>query len=222
MQSLRDNKTQTVAGIIKKEVKRNINNLLVVGCGSGVEAAILAEELNTDVTGIDIEENFYPDAATKVMLQKGDATALNFSDKSFDFVYSYHSLEHISDPMQALREIKRVLTDDGAYWIGTPNRNRILGYLGSKDATFKEKIQWNLNDFKARLQGRFRNEYGAHAGFTERELDGMLKNVFTETRCITPVYFHEIYSRHQNILNLLEATGLSNFVYPSIYFMGKK
>ncbi len=222
MQEFKDNKTDFVARIISKEVNRDIKKLLVIGCGSGIEAAILAGSLNVEVTGVDIEDNFHPEAAKKAVLLKGDATALAFPDKAFDFVYSYHSLEHINDPMQALREIKRVLTDEGAYWIGTPNRHRIFGYLGSKDATLKQKLQWNCQDFKARLQGRFRNEFGAHAGFSASELDAMLKNVFSESKNVTRVYFHAIYSSHQKLLNVLESTGFSNFVYPSVYFFGKK
>jgi hypothetical protein len=31
-----------------------------------------------------------------------------------------------------------------------------------------------------RLKGRFRNEYGAHAGFTEAELDAMIRPYFRE------------------------------------------
>ncbi|NOU13660.1 MAG: class I SAM-dependent methyltransferase [Methylococcaceae bacterium] len=222
MRALRDNKTEAVARLIKREINRNVKDLLVVGCGTGVEAAILAECLGADVTGIDIADNFHPQAADKANLQIGDATALVFEDASFDFVYSYHSLEHMNDPALALQEIKRVLTSDGSYWIGTPNRHRLLGYLGSKDATIGEKIKWNLIDLKARLQGKFRNEFGAHAGFSENELCSMLQGVFSETKCVTNIYFHEIYGRYSKILAFLETARLSKIAYPSVYFMGKK
>lgn len=222
MRGLRDTKTEVVARIIQREVNRDIKRLLVVGCGTGVEAAILAECLGAEVIGIDVEENFYSEAARKVVLQLGDATALEFADGSFDFVYSYHSLEHMNDPVRALEEMRRVLTSAGGYWIGTPNRQRFLGYLGSKDATFWEKLRWNLIDWKARLVGKFRNEFDAHAGFSAPELCGMLQGVFAETNNMSSVYFYEIYKRYQVILHALERTRLSTFAYPSVYFMGRK
>lgn len=172
-----DSKTEKVAGIIRGLQIPEIRKLLVVGCGSGVEAAILAAELNTRVTGIDLKNNFDHEAAKIADLRTGDAMSLEFADESFDFVFSYHALEHITEPEKALWEMNRVLRKGGGFWIGTPNRSRILGYIGGKDTSFRQKISWNLMDWRARLSGRFRNELGAHAGFTASELSGLISAV---------------------------------------------
>jgi hypothetical protein len=37
---------------------------------------------------------------------------------------SDHALEHIPDPRVALKEMRRVLSRGGGYWIGAPNRHR--------------------------------------------------------------------------------------------------
>lgn len=222
MQRLRDTKTELVAKIITDNLGRKINRLLVVGCGSGVEAAILSRCLETEVVGIDVAGDFDADSARVAELRRGDAMALDFADGSFDFVYSYHALEHIPHPIRALEEIKRVLRAGGCYWVGTPNRLRVIGYLGSKDATLWEKLRWNLIDWKAKLTGKFRNELGAHAGFSVSELGGMLADVFPEKRDMTSIYFRTLYSRYQYVLRALELSGLSTFVYPSVYFMGQK
>ena len=66
MRALRDTKTEMVARIIQGEIKRDINKLLVVVCGTGVEAAILAECFGAKVTGIDVLENFYPEASSRL------------------------------------------------------------------------------------------------------------------------------------------------------------
>lgn len=191
-----------------------------MGCGSGVEAAILARCLNTRVVGIDISEDFDPESGKFVTLQYGDAMAMSFEDDSFDFVYSYHALEHIPDPNRALSEMSRVLKPGGGFWIGTPNRLRLVGYLGSKDATLYEKFAWNYIDLKARLSGKFRNEYGAHAGFSSAELNGLLTAAFTTVSEVTDLYFSTIYSRHRKIFRLLEKSATSSFIYPSVYFIG--
>jgi ubiquinone/menaquinone biosynthesis C-methylase UbiE len=222
MQRLRDTKTELVAGIISDNVAIKPTRILVVGCGTGVEAAILARKLETDVIGIDVEDNFDPESARQAELKIEDAMSLSFEDNSFDFVYSYHALEHIPDPVLALAEMKRVLNDGGGYWIGTPNRLRIIGYLGSKTATPGQKIKWNLIDWKAKLAGRFRNELGAHAGYSPSELSSMLENVFSNTKDVTNTYYHVLYGRHIKVLRLLELSGLSTFLYPSVYFMGNK
>src|SRR6185369_8368843 len=151
----RDLRTEALADLILGSTSRPIRRLLVVGCGSGKEAAVLAEVLEAETTGIDIVEKFDPEAAMVVRLLYGDATRLDFADGSFDCVYSYHALEHIPQHVRALQEMRRVLADDGVLCIGTPNRSRLFAYLGSRGASFREKLRWNMIEWKARLRGRF-------------------------------------------------------------------
>ena len=44
---------------------------------------------------------------------KMDITDIQFPDKSFDFIYCSHVLEHVPDDRKAMREFCRVLSDDG-------------------------------------------------------------------------------------------------------------
>jgi SAM-dependent methyltransferase len=46
-----------------------------------------------------------------------DAQKMDFSDQSFDFVYSRTVFQHIKDPLSALREVRRVLKPGGAVHI---------------------------------------------------------------------------------------------------------
>ena len=197
-----------------------MHRALVVGCGSGLEAAILAQKLDIEVVGIDVEEDFNEEAACLTRLQLGDAMAMEFQDDSFDFIYSYHVLEHIPDPRLALQEMSRVLRPGGGYWIGTPNRSRFVGYLGSKTATLRQKVRWNMIDWRARLRGRFRNEYGAHAGFTPAELEGLLSEAFSEVDNVSRDYYRAIYPNRPAILGIINGARLDRFAYPSVYFMG--
>lgn len=217
-----DTKTEKIAAIIKRIYPGTIERLLVVGCGDGVEAAILARELGAEVIGIDLEGSFDASAAETVDLRIGDAMNLEFEDESFDLVFSYHALEHISDPNRALREMKRVLRKGGGFWIGTPNRTRIVGYIGAKEGTLGEKIRWNMSDYGARLRGKFRNEYGAHAGFSARELQSMLSAVFSVVNNVSEIYFTTIYARFGFATRAAGIRPFSNFIYPSVYFSGLK
>jgi ubiquinone/menaquinone biosynthesis C-methylase UbiE len=199
-----------------------LNTILVVGCGKGIEAAVLADSLNAQVTGIDIETNFDEVALKFADLRQGDATRMEFPDGHFDAVYSFHALEHIPDYKQALKEIKRVLRPGGVWLIGTPNRNRLVGYLGSKSATLWQKISWNFNDWKARLKGRFRNEYGAHAGYSSEELNSELGMVFSEVKEITMPYYLDIYARKKLVIQTLSSLGIARWTFPAVYFVGRK
>jgi ubiquinone/menaquinone biosynthesis C-methylase UbiE len=220
MNYLSDYKTEKVAEIISENIQSKINNILVVGCGSGLEAAILAKEFNTNVIGIDIEDNFSSEAIHFATLEVGNAMSLRFPDSFFDFIYSFHTLEHISNPLLALKEMKRVLKDGGGYWIGTPNKNRIVGYIGSKSATLDEKIKWNLTDWKARLTGKFENDKGAHAGFSIAELELLLKSIFHNAQNVSDLYYSKIYDRKKHLIQFLIKSHLSNFAYPCVYYMG--
>ena len=220
--ALHNGKTEALAGLIRERIGAPIRKLLVVGCGSGVEAAVLARELGAEVIGVDLDTSFDSTAAAAVELRQGDATGLDFASGSFDFIFSYHALEHIPAYSKALAEMERVLSKGGAYCIGTPNRLRLLGYLGSNDATWRDKIAWNLADWRARLRGRFRNEYGAHAGFSSSELKALLAKAFGQAEEITLPYYLRAYQSYAVWISLLGKSGLGRFLFPSTYFMGRK
>ena len=222
MPNLTDSKTEIVARLIKRFHPEKINKLLVVGCGSGLEAAILAQQLPAQVSGIDLKNEFDAEAAMVATLQTGDATALAFADETFDFIFSYHALEHIDDPTGALHEMRRVMKPGAGFWIGTPNRSRAVGYIGGKNTSFSQKIQWNILDWRMRLTGKFRNEFGAHAGFTSPELRDLLAGVFSRVDERTTEYFLSIYENKKSIINAIQSSGLSRFIYPSVYFSGRK
>ena len=153
-----------------------MKEVLVVGCRSGLEAAILAQGLNANVVGIDLNPDFDAETSRIAELRNGDATTPEFANASFDLVYLYHALEHTPNFRKALenRCVVFLQTTVGTAW-ETPNRSRALGYLGAGQTTLAEKVWWNAEDWKARLTGRFRNELGAHAGFTRNELASELR-----------------------------------------------
>lgn len=218
----RDHKAAVLAGLIRERIGSGGHRILVVGCGSGVEAATLADELGGDVTGIDLKPAFDARLSSVVRLQVGDATALEFADEQFTFVYSYHALEHIPNYQRALNEMRRVLKKGGRYCVGTPNRSRLVGYLGATDTAIGMKLKWNMDDWKARLQGRFRNEYGAHAGFSAAELRAQLETVFGNAEDITLAYYRALYSRWDSLLRGTARSGLHRYLLPSVYFFGTR
>ncbi len=179
------------------------------------------------MVGVDIDDRWDPDLGADVadfQLLMDSVNDLSFADESFDIVFYHHVIEHVSDPAGSLRELSRVLKPGGWIYVGTPNRHRAVGYLGSFDATAKQKLQWNLTDYKARLTNRFRNECGAHAGFSEKELHTMLAAHFTEVRFLTGDYLRFKYGQRlpEPILRAVLSRGPREVIAPSVYAIARK
>lgn len=216
----RTEKTTTLCKILWNSYHlEGVRRILVVGCGDGCEAAILAQFFNAEVTGIDIQDNFCPRVKETVNLLVMDATNLDYPDQHFDLVYSFHSLEHIQNYQRALREMCRVLKKSAPYCVGTPNRSRLVGYIGSS-VSIGTKIKWNLADYRMRFTGRFRNEYGAHAGFTSNELLAACVTYFGDATDISGSYYRQLYSRYERLLGFFAATRMTRLIFPCVYVTG--
>jgi SAM-dependent methyltransferase len=96
--------------------------LLEVGCGAGAVLAVLGQEFpGVRLFGVDREPKQLAFAAghleragVEATLVEADALALPFADESVDHVWMMWFLEHVSDPVAALREARRVLVPGAA------------------------------------------------------------------------------------------------------------
>ena len=125
--------------------------------------------------------------------------------------------------MSALKELHRTLKDDGVLYIGFPNKNRLIGYIGSQNnLTFLDKLRFNVTDYKQRIKGRFENRFGAHAGFTEKEFLADAGEIFEKGIPIRNEYMLLKYKKYQRIVNLMIKLRLQEFLFPSNYYIVKK
>jgi hypothetical protein len=87
-----------------------------------------------------------------------------------------------------------------------------------------QKLQWNLSDYRSRLMNRFRNELGAHAGFSEKELSSLLGARFTDIRVLTSDYLKFKYGGKlpRLLLRAVCSRGLRRVAAPSVYFVAHK
>jgi SAM-dependent methyltransferase len=109
--------------------------LLDAGCGGGSITVGLAEAVAPGpVVGLDREvfrlvEARYRAYSTDVQnadFLGADLYTLPFPDASFDAVFSHHVLQHVRDPLAALREFHRVLRPGGVVGIRDPDEGATL------------------------------------------------------------------------------------------------
>ncbi|MEM9464641.1 MAG: methyltransferase domain-containing protein [Actinomycetota bacterium] len=97
--------------------------LLDVGCGPGTITVDLATRVAPGpVVGFDVADDVIeraaalldePDAPTNCTFHTDDVYAIDAADDSFDLVHAHQVLQHLTDPVAALREMHRVLRPGG-------------------------------------------------------------------------------------------------------------
>lgn len=96
--------------------------LLDVGCGPGTISVDLAELVAPgEVVALEREPAVLEEVAfladerglANLTAVSGDVYDLDFDDASFDVVHAHQVLQHLSDPVAALREMRRVTRSDG-------------------------------------------------------------------------------------------------------------
>jgi SAM-dependent methyltransferase len=96
-------------------------DLLDVGCGPGTITVDLAQRaapgrvvgIDASAEAIDAARSAADEAGAAVELAVGDVYALDQPDAAFDVVHAHQVLQHVGDPVAALREMRRVCRPDG-------------------------------------------------------------------------------------------------------------
>lgn len=94
--------------------------VLMLGCGTGVEVRILAgrSDFSGNVVGVDISPALIETARRfavedgvdkNVEFQVGDAHGLEYADDSFDVVIAHTLMSHILDPLAVIKEAARIV-----------------------------------------------------------------------------------------------------------------
>lgn len=98
----------------------NVQTALEVGCSDGLACELLAIIGVGAICGVDtsaIVNLVSPPPG--VQLRRGEATALDYPDNSFDFVFSIAVVEHVAEPDRVLSEMLRVTKPGGHFYLQT-------------------------------------------------------------------------------------------------------
>ncbi|KKP68375.1 MAG: Glycosyltransferase, group 2 family protein [Candidatus Moranbacteria bacterium GW2011_GWE1_35_17] len=122
-------------------------NVLDIACGSGYGSEIFFNNGANSVLGVDISEetikyckNKYPN----IKFKAGSVEKIPAGDKSIDVIVSFETIEHVDEGAQEafMREVNRVLRDDGILILSTPNA---LVYEKGNEFHIKELTPDELN-----------------------------------------------------------------------------
>lgn len=95
--------------------------VLDIGCGDGIFASILFNDeidLGVDINSLEVENA--EETAKYKELQVTSASSISADDKTFQTVFSNSVLEHIEDLVPILKEVRRVMADDGTFYVTLP------------------------------------------------------------------------------------------------------
>ena len=122
--------------------------VLEIACGRGGFSNVLRSR-GANVFGADFSAAALGIASQKVGrddagflrsgLSQADAHHLPFADSAFDCVVSCETIEHLTDPPAALREMARVCKPGGMLYLTTPNYLNLMGLYLVYDAILKKE-----------------------------------------------------------------------------------
>lgn len=124
-------------GWIVEQIPESIY-LLDIGCSGGEFITYIKSLKDIDCIGIDVNESAVKAAISQgVFARVGRAESLPFSDNRFDVVLLSEVLEHLYDPLPALKEANRVMRDGGVVLGSVPHKDSfMLQNKSAKDYMF--------------------------------------------------------------------------------------
>jgi len=118
--SHRDRFNFLVEDLRLNEIKNS--SILDVGCGYGPIFQRLYQKNNNILVGIDGAKLDNQFEYHIVDLQYDFFSAL-FNDKKFDYVFSFETFEHLSNPYHCLLEIKKLMHKDSIFYLSIPHES---------------------------------------------------------------------------------------------------
>jgi ubiquinone/menaquinone biosynthesis C-methylase UbiE len=126
-----------------------VKSVLDVGCGSGRYMAYFSGKA-TLVVGIDISKNAFIKTRNGKYFVVADAHNLPFKNSFFELVFCTDVIEHLSKPLQALKEMRRV--SQKRIYLCTPNKlcpvdmSKVASWFGTHKRPLIERYltKWEL------------------------------------------------------------------------------
>jgi phospholipid N-methyltransferase len=203
MQRLND-QADTLDEIIHNDtIFRKGSLVLEAGCGVGAQTKIIAaKNQDSNFISIDLSEESIREAnvmikssaITNVELKKADIYHLPFDDSTFDSVIVCFVLEHLHNPIEALKELKRVLKKGGT----------MIAIEGDHGSTFfYPDSQYAHSAINCQIQLQKQSGGNSNIG---RELYPLLKSIGLSDISVTPRMVYADETRPQLVEGFIKNT----------------
>lgn len=157
--------------------------MLDIGCSDGKLHGLLFER-SDDVFGLDIRTS---NNVRKLVISDANKK-LPFEDKFFDVIFCGEVIEHIENMDMFLKELHRVLKDDGNILISTPNVNSWVNIIfHSSKSTISHKTLFDEKKLIRRLSIYFEViEFNVIPYDEISSYGSRFPNLFWVRKCIDP------------------------------------
>ncbi len=157
--------------------------MLDIGCGPGtITAGLAALVPEGNVVGIDLAPGVLGEATAQaerqglanVRFEVGDTYRLGFADDSFDVVHAHQVIQHLTDPVAALTEMRRVCRPGGVVAARDADYGGMLWFPGDPEldewlALYRQVAKALGGEPDA---GRRMLSWALRAGFSQVEASG--------------------------------------------------
>ena len=130
--------------------------------GEGYGSYILSKEAES-VIGIEIDEKTVKHASSKYIrdnLEFIQGSILKVpieGEKMFDAIICFEALEHVKEHEDLMKEVKRLLMDDGVLIVSTPNKKAYSDDINNKNPFHEKELYFD--EFKELLKSNFNYVY---------------------------------------------------------------
>lgn len=103
--------------------------VLDVGCGAGELLASIKGEV-CEVVGVELNQGFvdFMNDELGIEAHAQDVNQLDLGGRAFDLILSIATLDHLPNPLETVRTMRRLLAPGGTLYIEVPNRDEALNH----------------------------------------------------------------------------------------------
>jgi len=112
---------QARLAVLSKLIKPG-GRVLDIGAGGG-EFLAEAKRLGFEVEGVEPSVGFarYAERTYGVKVHMAPLNKIDFGDKKFDLIHSFHVFEHLRDPFASMKLVHSLLVPGGYFYVAVPN-----------------------------------------------------------------------------------------------------
>ncbi len=141
-------------------LKRKKGKIIDIGCGDGDFLKFMKDK-GWDAYGIEPSKSGFEIAKSKIKenVYNKPLGDIKFMDKFFDAVTIEHVLEHVDNPKEMIKQVHRIMKDDGLLVISVPNIGSVQAKIG-RDKWFHLDIPRHIYHFSSETLTRFLESNG--------------------------------------------------------------